>query len=560
MNQLMVKYGIDFNTLFNVFKSHLENEGIVFDRESDFSLEKSSKRIYLRTNHHNDATKNKKKTAWYIVDIDNARMSYGWFHAGGASFTYSLFEYIQEMNLQPGDIVYSKEQQEEDLKRYLNSCKRAEKSRIEKEVTAIIYMGLEWSRSLDLPQRPHNYIVKKQIQYPHARLYNPVNFSKPELLDYIEKHHPEYKNNSLLVNRILDLQPDITQQNLRLNKLLVEGVKLDNQVVFLQTIAEHKNKKGEDKFSLRGVLPNGAFKILFNGDLALWDLSRFIFCEGYATGEAIAEAINYSIPVIVVYTAGNILNVVRDFRAQYPFSRFYIFNDNDLKTASESKIGRNPGVYYAIEASKCVNASLIGPDFTNDEIDSSDWCDFKCLYGVEHTRNVIRHKMKSAVPITAIQSPINPNYSINALFFNTDQLLENLRIYPESMTKQHWSTLVLKAYSQLTQEGFSQIHPIEVVKDRYLQILGQLAKQRRSVTPSNQDQELTLTFTRLVSLCARNESTTELNDAVFSYIRAYQKTGLELEKIKDSVQDILSGFYDAGWSYNFVKNIFDSFE
>ncbi len=61
----------------------------------------------------------RKKTAWYLVDLDNARMSYGWFHAGGANFTYSLYEYIQEMDLQPGDTVYTKEQQEEDLKTLL---------------------------------------------------------------------------------------------------------------------------------------------------------------------------------------------------------------------------------------------------------------------------------------------------------------------------------------------------------------------------------------------------------------------------------------------------------
>lgn len=560
MNQLMVKYGIDFNTLANVFKSQLESEGIVFDRDSDFTLERTSKRIYLRTNHHNDATKNKKKTAWYIVDLVNARMSYGWFHAGGASFTYSLYEYIQENDLKPGDIVYTKEQQEEDLKRYFNSCKRAEKSKAEQEIIAIIYMGLEWSRSLDLPQKAHNYNVKKQISYSHARLYNPVNFDKRELIDYIEKYHPEHKTNSILINRILDLQPDLDQQSLRQRKLLVEGINLKKQVIFLQTIAEHKNKKGEDKFSLRGVLSNGAFKVLFNGDLESWDKNRIIFCEGYATGEAIAEAINYSIPVIVVYVANNILNVVRDFRAFFPFSRFYIFNDNDLKTASTSKIGRNPGVYYATEACRSVTASLIGPDFTVEQLDFSDWNDFKCEYGVEHTRNVIRHKMKTAVPITAVQSTTNPNYSINALFFDSESILDSLRIYPESMTKLHWSTLVLKAYAQLTQEGFSQIHSIEQVKQRYFQILETLYKQPRLVVPDTQDRALFIASVQLVSLCARNESTTDLNTSIFNYIRTYLNSGIELKVIRQQVQEILSGFYDAEWSSNFVNNIFHSFE
>lgn len=250
----MIKYGIDIGTLSKIFRSHLENEGIVFDRESDFQLERSSKRIYLRTNHHNDATKNKKKTAWYLVDLDNARMSYGWFHAGGANFTYSLYEYIQEMDLQPGDTVYTKEQQEEDLKRFLNSCKSAEKNKKDQEILAQIYTGFEWARSLPLPNRPHNYNVKKQISFSHARLYNPSNFTKNELIDYVSQYYPQHKNNTIILNRIIDLQPDLDQQSLRQNKLLVEGQNLKNQIIFLQTIAEHKNKRGEDKFTLRGVL------------------------------------------------------------------------------------------------------------------------------------------------------------------------------------------------------------------------------------------------------------------------------------------------------------------
>lgn len=66
-------------------------------------------------------------------------MSYGWFHAGGANFTYSLYEYIQEMDLQPGDTVYTKEQQEEDLKRFLNSCKSAEKTKRPRDIGSNLY-------------------------------------------------------------------------------------------------------------------------------------------------------------------------------------------------------------------------------------------------------------------------------------------------------------------------------------------------------------------------------------------------------------------------------------
>lgn len=553
----MVKYGIDIGTLSNIFKSHLENEGIVFDRVSDFSLERSSKRIYLRTNHHNDATKNKKKTAWYIVNLDNACISYGWFHAGGASFTYTLYEYIQEMNLRPGDNVYSKEQQEEDLKRFLNSCKHAEKSKQDQEIIAIIYMGFEWARSLPLPIRQHNYNVKKQIRISHARLYNPRNFTKKELVDYVSQYHPDYINSTIILNRIIDLQPDLDKQSLRQNKLLVEGQNLKNQIIFLQTIAEHKNKRGEDKFSLRGVLSNGAFKVLYKEPLEAWNQDRIIFCEGYATGEAIAESIQYTIPVIVVYVAGNIMNVVRDYRAEYPFSRFYIFNDNDQKTALESKISRNPGIYYATEACRAVNAAMIGPEFSEEHIELSDWNDFKCLHGVDYTRDVIRHKMKNAVWTSAVQSSVNPNYSISALFFYITQELESIGVYPDSMTKKNWFCLVLRAYMKLTQQGFSQIHTIELVKEQFIDILGQISKQPREVTGED-DPYLLHAYTTLVQMVALNDSTTALNQQIIIVINLYKNKGYSPEDLKYWLKNILGKCNDPEWADNFINNIFTS--
>lgn len=553
----MVKYGIDIGTLSKIFRSHLENEGIVFDRVSDFSLERSSKRVYLRTNHHNDATKNKKKTAWYIVDLDNARMSYGWFHAGGASFTYTLHEYIQEMNLKPGDNVYSKEQQEEDLKRFLNSCKHAEKSKQDQEILAIIYMGFEWARSLPLPTRQHNYNVKKQISFSHARLYNPRNFTKKELVDYVSQYFPEYINSTIILNRIIDLQPDLDKQSLRQNKLLVEGQNLKNQIIFLQTIAEHKNKRGEDKFSLRGVLSNGAFKVLYKEPLEAWNQDRIIFCEGYATGEAIAESIQYTIPVIVVYVAGNIMNVVRDYRAEYPFSRFYIFNDNDQKTALESKISRNPGIYYATEACRAVNAAMIGPEFSEEHIELSDWNDFKCLHGVDYTRDVIRHKMQNSLWTTAVQSTVNPNYSVSALFFGTTQQLDDIGLYPDSMTKKNWFTLVVRGYMKLTQQGFSQIHTIELVKEQFIGILSQLSKQPRKVT-CEEENGLLLAYTKLIHMVMRNDSTTALNQQIIAVINLYKNTDYPLEDLKYRLKGILGKCNDPEWVDNFVNNIFIS--
>jgi hypothetical protein len=68
--------------------------------------------------------------------------------------------------------------------------------------------------------------VKKQISFSHARLYNPSNFTKNELIDYVSQYYPQHKNSTIILNRIIDLQPDLDQQSLRQNKLLVEGQNL----------------------------------------------------------------------------------------------------------------------------------------------------------------------------------------------------------------------------------------------------------------------------------------------------------------------------------------------
>lgn len=557
MNQLMIKYGIDYNTLSTIFRSRLEEEGIIFDRESDFRLERTAKRIYLRTNHHADATKSKKKTAWYLVDVDKAKINYGWYHGGGASFTYSLYEYIQENNLTPGDVVYTPEQQQEDLKRYLDQCRRAEQSKTFLELVAIVYMGFEWSRSLELPPSTHNYAIKKRIKSSRARLYNPRNFNKSELIEYLKLHHPEHVNYTLLINHILNLQPDLEHQKLRLNKMLVHGINIKRQIVFLQTIAEHKNKKGEDKFSLRGVQVNGSFQFIFKSTWEEWDQKRIILCEGYATAEAIAEAIFESIPIAAAYVAGNLMNVAKEIRTLFPWVKIYIFNDNDVKTALESKINRNPGVYAAHEALKTVSGYMIGPDFESNDIELSDWNDYSGRYGVEQTRSVIRYKMKSAVLINAEQSHMNHNYSIEAIFFGI-QCLDAYGVFPDSMTLRVWSSVVLSSYASVTGIGLSQVHPVELVRDSFIGNLIEVCKKPRYVTSSNIEDEIAgvKCFTALVQACARKEAILSIQTKIVDYIKHSTHHGQPVSESQKKVKAILSNFLEPEWVDNYLKNLF----
>ena len=56
-------------------------------------------------------------------------------------------------------------------------------------------------------------------------------------------------------------------------------------------------------------------------------LEPIIFCEGYATGQTLAQATNNA--VVVCFDAGNLLPVVKAFRAIYKTTPFIIAGDND---------------------------------------------------------------------------------------------------------------------------------------------------------------------------------------------------------------------------------------
>ena len=552
MSSLMQRYGIDQAQLINIFQSHLENEGFIFDgSEHSLRLEKTSKRRYLKTNH----STSKKKTAWYIVDLDKEALHYGWFHSGGANFSFYLYEYIKDHNLKPGDTVYTEEQRQEDLKRFLDNCRRQERNLVLSEAISLIYMSFEWYRSHPIT-RPHKYCQRKMITDVRLRMYNPHNFKKPELLAYINEFYPEHSGNTLLQSKILELQPDLEMQPLRLNKLLAKGNNIKDQITFLQTIAEFKNKKGEDKWSLRGVIANGSFAFIFKGDWSEWDGQRIILCEGLATGESIAEAINYSIPVLVCFVAGNVGNVARDVRSTFPNVRIYFFADNDKRTASQSPINHNPGIHAATSAAREVSGYLIIPTFHEDDFDSSDWNDYRVLFGLAAMTAAIRALMMQAQFVPAILSLHNKGFSIQSLFYNQDPL--NKDQDSEDPCPAVWFNNVVLAYANTVKKGYTQLFDVEVVKEYFHQSLLEVSAANNRVYPNVNNEECAAlaVYTKLVEACARSDAISIIKRNIDSYVK-YNLPDRTLDSIQADIELIMCKFYDRTWVSNYLANLFE---
>lgn len=95
----------------------------------------------------------------------------------------------------------------------------------------------------------------------------------------------------------------------------------------------------------------------FSGNV---QVEQIVIAEGYATAASIHEATGY--PCAAAFTAGNLEAVAKTLRAKYPELRIVIAADNDV--ATEQKIGRNPGRYFADRAAAAVGGLVAYPEFS----------------------------------------------------------------------------------------------------------------------------------------------------------------------------------------------------
>lgn len=117
-----------------------------------------------------------------------------------------------------------------------------------------------------------------------------------------------------------------------------------DQLVSLQFISP----SGEKRFKSGGEIKGCSFGM---GDPA--NSHTILLCEGFATGATLYEASGY--PVVICFSAGNLMAVASSLRKKYATHRLIICADNDYKTAG------NPGLTKAREAATYCNASVIYP-------------------------------------------------------------------------------------------------------------------------------------------------------------------------------------------------------
>jgi putative DNA primase/helicase len=105
--------------------------------------------------------------------------------------------------------------------------------------------------------------------------------------------------------------------------------------------------------------------------LARHDSTLTVYCEGFATGLAIFQAIP-SCTVVVCFTAANMLLVATESK---PHGMTVVCADNDVATAEKFRltkgIATNPGLEYGKKAADALGAGLAYPV----GIKGTDWCD-----------------------------------------------------------------------------------------------------------------------------------------------------------------------------------------
>jgi len=132
--------------------------------------------------------------------------------------------------------------------------------------------------------------------------------------------------------------------------LIVPIININGELVNLQTITPEGTKR---------FLKGGRVKGCFHAIGFVEEVKEILICEGYATGESLYEVAK--VPVVVSFSAGNLLSVSNAIRVKYPKARIVICGDND-----KSGVGQKA----ANESAKACNGlvaipALEGTDFND---------------------------------------------------------------------------------------------------------------------------------------------------------------------------------------------------
>jgi putative DNA primase/helicase len=173
---------------------------------------------------------------------------------------------------------------------------------------------------------------------------------------------------------------------------LILAMRIGKELHSLQFIADDGGKR---------FLPDGRVKgcyYLIGTGTEAKERGMVLLCEGFATGATLREATD--LPVVVCFTAGNLLEVATYISTALPEVRQVLCGDVDKS---------GTGQRAATEAAKAVNGLVALPAFTPEELAAekppSDWNDYAKLRGLGAVKTAIDAALKVGAGDTATKEP-----------------------------------------------------------------------------------------------------------------------------------------------------------
>ncbi len=170
------------------------------------------------------------------------------------------------------------------------------------------------------------------------------------------------KNKSAKSHPYLE-KKQITHVQLKENvkgEILIPVIDINDHIWSVQTI----NKDGQKRF-LKDGRKSGMMSVIGNIEKSDLVNKSIIICEGFATGASLAKASGKT--VVVAFDKGNLAAVAEQIRGKYPNLDMTIAADNDHRLENNPTIRNNVGIDAANKAAKSVNATVIIPEFTDEE-------------------------------------------------------------------------------------------------------------------------------------------------------------------------------------------------
>ena len=267
--------------------------------------------VYDGLLHRFNVEKSKSRAGWYVAHLNG----------GLPIITFGSWIDQSKYTIRDGESVDS-----DAPKRNKSEWDRSKKAK--KKRTAELANRL-WK--IAKPCTQHSYLEKKQIGSNGARI--------------------------LVLNKDIDRWFHEWIGKHSLQGALVIPMIIDGRIVDLQLIT------ATDKF----FLPNGDHKSATFTLGKPAESDKLIIATGFATSTTIYECAD--IPVIIVFTDGNIDHAVNSIKRTYPKHSLIIAADNDIHF-DERKI--NSGLVYSTAAAKKYNLLLAVPEWEGKKVDYND--------------------------------------------------------------------------------------------------------------------------------------------------------------------------------------------